>query len=230
MGTPPHKCCNRWAVCTLQRPPCPQCYTALATQARRPLPAHAAATMCTLYNWPILSSAVALWHTCPATAGLRDGNVHKAWLACGAGASCATGVTDEGGACVVLPDWAKRSGPRKSIYWNPKQACGHLRAFVTCLSQAASTLHSPCGWREALASHAEGSIGLHDVPARPVQFPAHSDMQQRLWSKYEVQISLPSPCMPMLCMLRCLHRVCSTVQQPLASIHLLYCCLKDEPK
>lgn len=45
------------------------------------------------------------------------------------GASCATGVTDEGGACVVLPDWAKRSGPRKSIYWNPKQVTA---AVVTC--------------------------------------------------------------------------------------------------
>ncbi|KAK9808540.1 hypothetical protein WJX73_006509 [Symbiochloris irregularis] len=45
------------------------------------------------------------------------------------GASCPTGVKDEDGACLMLPEYAKRSGPRSSIYWDPKQVTA---AIVTC--------------------------------------------------------------------------------------------------
>jgi len=48
-----------------------------------------------------------------------------------AGAFCADGMATVGDedSCILLPEWAIRSGPRKTIYHDPKQVCA---AVVTC--------------------------------------------------------------------------------------------------
>lgn len=40
-----------------------------------------------------------------------------------AGSFCADGVLTQGDedSCILLPEWAIRCGPRKTIYFNPKQ-------------------------------------------------------------------------------------------------------------
>ena len=38
-----------------------------------------------------------------------------------AGSACLSGFTDDDGTCLVLPEFAIRSGPRKDIYWDPSQ-------------------------------------------------------------------------------------------------------------
>ena len=39
-----------------------------------------------------------------------------------AGAFCANGIVSAGeeDTCILLPEWALRGGPRKTIYYNPK--------------------------------------------------------------------------------------------------------------
>eukprot|EP00199_Chlamydomonas_sp_CCMP681_P000695 CAMPEP_0119107434 /NCGR_PEP_ID=MMETSP1180-20130426/10100_1 /TAXON_ID=3052 ORGANISM="Chlamydomonas cf sp, Strain CCMP681" /NCGR_SAMPLE_ID=MMETSP1180 /ASSEMBLY_ACC=CAM_ASM_000741 /LENGTH=492 /DNA_ID=CAMNT_0007092919 /DNA_START=118 /DNA_END=1596 /DNA_ORIENTATION=+ len=49
-----------------------------------------------------------------------------------AGSFCSDGVVDgssQDDSCILLPEWAIRGGPRKTIYYDPKEVCA---AVVTC--------------------------------------------------------------------------------------------------
>lgn len=60
------------------------------------------------------------------------------------GASCPTGVKDEDGSCLLLAQYARRSGPRKQIYWNPQQVCGlGLTGSCRCESACAHVCKGP---------------------------------------------------------------------------------------
>ena len=61
---------------------------------------------------------------------------------CLAGSACISGVTTEDGTCMVLPEYAIRSGPRREIYWDASQVL-----YPACLKHSAVALfpHSSAG-------------------------------------------------------------------------------------
>lgn len=69
-------------------------------------------------------------------------STHTACLLCCAGATCANGEnnTFDEDTCLVLPEWAIRSGPRGTVYFDPEKVrlTGQL-SFDMCLSKGGAS-------------------------------------------------------------------------------------------